>query len=70
MVGHGEMRAALAGYGVVLASVASALVNLPIIHRNAKNPWVSRRLAILTVVLSLVGLACLVLEQQYWPYRI
>ena len=69
MVGHGEMRAALAGYGVVLASVASALVNLPIIHRNAKNPSVSRRLAILTVVLSLVGLACLVLEQHYWPFR-
>ena len=70
MVGHGEMRAALAGYGVVLASVASALVNLPIIHRNAKNPSVSRRLAILTVVLSVVGLACLVLEQHYWPLGI
>jgi uncharacterized membrane protein (DUF4010 family) len=69
MVGHGEMRAALAGYGVVLASVASALVNLPIIHRNVKNPSVSRRLTILTVVLSLVGLACLVLEQYHWPFR-
>ncbi len=68
--GHGEMRAALAGYGVVLASVATAFVNLPIIHRNAKNPSVSRRLAILTVVLSLVGLACLFLEQHYWPFRI
>jgi Domain of unknown function (DUF4010) len=39
MVGHGEMRAALAGYGVVLASVASALVNLPIIHGCAKPRW-------------------------------
>src|SRR5258707_1183144 len=45
MVGHGQMRPALAGYGVVLASVASALVNLPIIHRNAHNPTVSRRFA-------------------------
>jgi uncharacterized membrane protein (DUF4010 family) len=69
MVGHGQMRAALAGYGVVLASVASALVNLPIIHRNAKNPSVSQSLAILTVVRSLVGLACLVLEQYHWPFR-
>jgi uncharacterized membrane protein (DUF4010 family) len=67
MLGHGQMRAALAGYGVVLASVASALVNLPIIHRNAKNPSVSRRLAAFTVVLSLVGLACLALEQYHWP---
>ena len=70
MVGLGETPAALAGYGVVLASVASALVNLPIIHRNAKNPSVSRRLAILTIVLSVVGLACLVLEQRYWPLSI
>jgi uncharacterized membrane protein (DUF4010 family) len=69
MVGHGQMRAALAGYGVVLASVASALVNLPIIHRNAHNPSVSRRLAIFTVALCLVGLACLVLEQYHWPSR-
>jgi len=34
------MQAALAGHAVVLASVASALVNLPIIRRNAKNPSV------------------------------
>jgi uncharacterized membrane protein (DUF4010 family) len=69
MVGHGQMRPALAGYGVVLASVASALVNLPIIHRNARNPSVSRRLAICTVALSMVGVASLVLEQYYWPFR-
>jgi uncharacterized membrane protein (DUF4010 family) len=69
MVGHGQMQAALAGYAVVLASVASALVNLPIIHRSVKNPSVSRRLAICTVVLSMVGVASLVLEQYHWPFR-
>jgi len=69
MVGHGQMQAALAGHAVVLASVASALVNLPIIRRNAKNPSVSRRLAICTVVLSMVGIASLVLEQYHWPFR-
>jgi uncharacterized membrane protein (DUF4010 family) len=69
MVGHGQMQAASAGHAVVLASVASALVNLPIIHRNAKNPSVSRRLAICTVVLSMVGVASLVLEQYHWPFR-
>ena len=69
MVGHGHMPPALAGYGVVLASVASSLVNLPIIHRNARNPSVSRRLAICTVVLSMVGVASLVLEQYHWPFR-
>jgi uncharacterized membrane protein (DUF4010 family) len=63
MAGHGQLPAALAGEGVVLASVASALVNLPIIQRNAKNPTLSRRLALLTVVLSAIGVAVLALQE-------
>jgi uncharacterized membrane protein (DUF4010 family) len=63
MVGHGQMHATLAGEGVVLASVASALINLPIIQRNAKNPALSRRLTLLTVVLSAIGIAILVLQE-------
>jgi uncharacterized membrane protein (DUF4010 family) len=62
MVGHGQVQAALAGEGVVLASVASALINLPIIHRNAKNPALSRRLAVLTIALSIIGIAVLVVQ--------
>jgi hypothetical protein len=38
MVSHGQFRAALAREGVVLVSMASALINLAIIHRNAKKP--------------------------------
>jgi len=69
MVGHGQMQAALAGEGVVLASVASALINLPIIHRNAKNAALSRRLSVLTVVLSVIGLAVLVLQEYHSIFR-
>jgi len=69
MVGHGQMRPALAGAGVVLASVASALVNLPIIYRNAKNPVLSRRLTVLTVALSVLGIVVLALQQIQWPFR-
>ena len=69
MVGHGQMRPALAGAGVVLASVASALVNLPIIYRNAKNPVLSRRLTVLTVALSVLGIVILALQQFHWPFR-
>jgi len=69
MVGHGQMKAALAGEGVVLASVASALINLPIIHRNAKNPRLSRRLTVLTVVLSLIGVAVLALQEYHSIFR-
>ena len=69
MVGHGQMRPGLAGAGVVLASVASALVNLPIIYRNAKNPVLSRRLTVLTVALSVLGIVVLALQQFHWPFR-
>jgi uncharacterized membrane protein (DUF4010 family) len=68
MVGHGQMQAALAGAGVVLASIASALINLPIIARNAKNPALSRRLLLLTVLLSLIGVAFLAFEEYRWPF--
>jgi uncharacterized membrane protein (DUF4010 family) len=63
LVGHDEMQAGLGGAGVVLASVASALVNLPIIYRNAKNPALSRRLVVLTLALSGIGVGVLVLQQ-------
>jgi uncharacterized membrane protein (DUF4010 family) len=65
MVGHGQMNPALAGMGVVLASIASALVNLPIIHRNAANPVLSRRLSVFTVLLSIFGIAFLILEAYF-----
>lgn len=63
MASHGQLPAVLAGEGVVLASVASALINLPIIQRSAKNPTLSRRLALLTVVLSPIGVAVLALQE-------
>lgn len=66
MVVHGEMKAALAGAGVVVASVASALINLPIILRNSRNRAISRRLATITVSLCAVGLGLLAL-QRYIP---
>jgi uncharacterized membrane protein (DUF4010 family) len=64
MVGHGQIAAGLAGTGVVFASFASALVNLPIVHRRAKNPALSRRLAVYTAALIVVGIAALVLTHS------
>jgi uncharacterized membrane protein (DUF4010 family) len=63
MVVHGRSAPELAGSGVVLASVASALINLPIIQRNARNPVLFRRLAFLTLVLCVLGLAVLGLRE-------
>jgi hypothetical protein len=36
---------------------------LPIIHKNAKNPAVSRRLVLLTFILCGIGVGVLVLQQ-------
>jgi uncharacterized membrane protein (DUF4010 family) len=60
MVVHGQIAASLAGTGVVVASLASALVNLPIIHRKARNAVLFRRLVICTASLVAVGIAALV----------
>jgi uncharacterized membrane protein (DUF4010 family) len=69
MVGHGGMRATLAGEGVVVASVASALINLPIVYRNARNRTISRRLATITVSLCLLGLAFLAVQEHVPAFR-
>jgi uncharacterized membrane protein (DUF4010 family) len=66
MVAHGQLQPALAGTGVVLASLASALINLPIIARQAKNAALTRRLALLTVALAALGVAVLILREYNW----
>jgi len=68
LVGHGAMSPGLAGSGVVLASVASALINLPIIHRRAKNPALSRRLTRVTLLLCALGIFLLAAEQHSHPF--
>jgi uncharacterized membrane protein (DUF4010 family) len=63
MVGHRQMQPALASEGVVLASVASALVNLPILYRSVKNPALLKRLTRYTVILAAIGIAVLILQE-------
>jgi uncharacterized membrane protein (DUF4010 family) len=66
LVGHAQMKAPLAGEGVVLASVASALINLPIIFRVIKNPAIVRRLAVCTGLLCAIGISFFVLQEYLW----
>jgi uncharacterized membrane protein (DUF4010 family) len=67
MVGHQKMRASLAAEGVVLASVASAIINLPILYRNVKNPALLKRLSVFTTIVAMVGIALLVLQEYVLP---
>src|SRR6202050_1441743 len=70
MVASGQLQPGLAGTGVVLASIASALINLPIVARGAKNSELTRRLVTLTVALALLGIAVLVLREHHWLLKI
>jgi uncharacterized membrane protein (DUF4010 family) len=70
MVAHGQLQPGVAGSGVVLASLASALINLPIIQRQANNPVLTRRLTTLTVALAILGVAVLLLREYRWLLRI
>lgn len=70
MVVHGQLQATVAGAGVVLASITSALVNLPIIQRTTKNPAVSRRLTELTLVLIVLGTLILLLQSYYLHFKL
>jgi uncharacterized membrane protein (DUF4010 family) len=63
MVGHRQMPAALASEGVVLASITSALINLPILSRNTGNKALVRRLTRFTVIIAIVGIGCLILQE-------
>jgi hypothetical protein len=58
----------MAGEGVVLASVASALINLPLIYRNSQNRALSQRVTIVTVILVMIGIAFLAIQEYHWPF--
>jgi uncharacterized membrane protein (DUF4010 family) len=64
IVGHGEITASLAGTGVVVAPLASSLVNLPIIHRKARSPVLFRRITTCTITLVAIGIVALVLTHS------
>ena len=54
----------------MLASLASALINLPIIQKQGKNPALTHRLATLTVGLAILGVAVLLLREYRWLLKI
>jgi formate-dependent nitrite reductase membrane component NrfD len=62
---HGKVTSAQAGMAVVLTSIASALVNLPIVQRQAKSKPVIRELAISSFLQVAVGLAVLILQARF-----
>jgi len=65
LVMHGEVTAAQAGIAAVVASMASALTDLPIVQRQVKDRAVVRELTLSTLLQVGVGIAVLLLQAKF-----
>lgn len=65
MAMHGQISPSLAGSATVLASLASAAVNLPIVWRTTANKAVFRRLVIQTAGIMAAGILAVVVDRMY-----
>jgi uncharacterized membrane protein (DUF4010 family) len=70
MVTHGQIDPSAAGTAVVLTSCASALINLPITFRKAKNSGLLRRVTVFTISLILIGIVALALTHLRWMMQV
>lgn len=59
MAAHGHVRASQAGIAVILTSIASALMNIPLIQRQAKLRPQMRELLISSLLQVVIGIAIL-----------
>jgi uncharacterized membrane protein (DUF4010 family) len=66
LAAHGSITPREAAICTVLTSIASMLVNLPILYRQFRNRGLILRLALLSGVIALLGGAALALE-FLWP---
>ena len=62
LAARGSISPGLAGTGAVVASIASAIVNIPLVARQAKDPRITRRVTAVTTVQAVAGVAALLVE--------
>lgn len=62
---HGKLSPDVAGVATVFASIASALVNLPLIQRQSHNKRLTRTLAAILLIVVAAGLLVLVARERY-----
>jgi uncharacterized membrane protein (DUF4010 family) len=68
LAARGSISPGLAGTGAVLASIASAVVNIPLVAKQVKDPQITRRVTTVTAIQTLAGVATLIL-QHYLMHR-
>lgn len=61
----GTLPASVAGTGAIIASLASAAVNLPLVVRIGRTPALTRRVAIVIVTIILLGAAGVLLQPLF-----
>jgi uncharacterized membrane protein (DUF4010 family) len=62
---HGKLSPDVAGVATVFASIASALVDLPLIQRQSHNKRLTRTLAAISLLLVAAGLVVLAAREKY-----
>ena len=62
---HGKITPALAGSVAIVSSLASAIVNLPIVWKTIKDKAVVKKLTIELSVVIAVGIAVVVLDRVF-----
>lgn len=62
---HGKLSPDVAGIATVFASIASALVNLPLVQRQAHNKRLTRTLTVISLLLVAAGLVVLAAHERY-----
>jgi len=63
---HGKLSPDVAGIATVFASIASTLVNLPIIQKQSRDRRITRTVAVVSLLLVAVGLIVLLARERYW----
>jgi len=65
MAMHGRLTASLAGSVAIISSLASALINLPIVWRTIKDKAVVKKLTVELSLVIAVGIAVVVLDRVF-----
>jgi uncharacterized membrane protein (DUF4010 family) len=65
MAMHGKITASLAGSVTIISSLASAIVNLPIVWKTIQDKQVVKRLTIEIMAVIMVGIAVVVLDRIF-----
>jgi uncharacterized membrane protein (DUF4010 family) len=62
---HGKLPPDVAGVATVFASIASALVNLPLVQRQSHDKHLTRTLTVISLMLVAAGLVVLAARERY-----